>query len=67
MNDVKAKLKSVRTIYTRERKKTKTRKTGQGLDEVYVSKFPHFDKLHFLDDYVVAKSSISNLKVRFNY
>ena len=65
--DVKTKLKSIRTVYTRERKKTRKRKTGQGLDEVYVSKYPHFDRLRFLDDFVGAKSSISNLKVSLKF
>ena len=60
---MKAKLKSLRTVFTRERKKTKKRKTGQGVDEVYVSKFPHFERLQFLDDFVGAKNSISNIQV----
>ena len=63
MSDVKAKIKNIRTVYTREKKKTRTKKTGQGLDDVYVSKYPHFDSLHFLDDYMVAKHTVSNYKV----
>ena len=58
------KVKNIRTVYTRERKKTRKKKTGQGLNEVYISKYPHFDQLQFfLDDFVTAKSSISNIKV----
>ena len=62
VSDVKAKIKNIRTVYTREKTKTKKKKTGQGLDEVYVSKYPHFDQLRFLDDFVTAKSSITNIK-----
>lgn len=57
--EVKAKLKSIRTQYTRERKKTKKKKIGSALEDVYVSKFPHYERLQFLDDYVVAKVSLS--------
>ena len=40
------------------------RKTGEGADEVYVSKWPHYNSLKFLDDIdVLPKPSISNLEV----
>ena len=42
---VKAKLKSIQTIYNRERQKATKRKTGSGLNDIYVSKFPHYDRL----------------------
>ena len=64
---IKAKLKSIRTIYTRERQKTTKRKTGSGLNEVFVSKFRHYDRLQFLNDFVGAKRSISNIKVSNNF
>ena len=60
---VKAKLKSIRTIYTRERQKATQRKSGSGLDDVYTSKFPHYDRLQFLNDFVGAKRGIFNMKV----
>ena len=34
------------------------------LDHVYVSKWPHFVKLKFLDDFITAKQSVSNFKVK---
>ena len=57
---MKAKIKSIRAQYTREKQKSSKVKTGTGTDEVYVSKWPH---LEFLDDFIIAKKSISNLSV----
>ena len=59
--EVEKKLKSIRSQYNREKQKTKKRKTGQGLDEVYVSKWAHFGRLKFLDEYLSPRSSQSNL------
>ena len=58
---MKAKIKSVRAQYTREKQKSTKMKTGTGVDEAYVSKWPHLEQLKFLDDFIVAKKSISNL------
>ena len=60
-DEVNKKLKSVRTIYTRERMKVKD-KSGDGVDDVYVPKWIFFERLRFLDDFVTAKQSISNLQ-----
>ncbi|KAL5510402.1 hypothetical protein EMCRGX_G005940 [Ephydatia muelleri] len=49
--------------YTREKQKSSKVKTGTGTDEVYVSKWPHLEQLKFLDDFIIAKKSISNLLV----
>ena len=59
--EVKSKLKSLRAQYTRERQKVNKRRTGTGVDEVYNSKWPFYEQLKFLDDHVMAKSSISNM------
>ena len=56
-SEVKSKIKSVRSQYTRERQKAKKRKSGQGTDELYVSKWIHYERLKFLDEYVIPKSS----------
>ena len=61
--EVKAKIKSIRAQYTREKQKSSKVKTGTGTDEVYVSKWPHLEQLKFLDDFIIAKKSISNLSV----
>ena len=60
---MKAKIKSIRAQYTREKQKSSKVKTGTGTDEVYVSKWPHLEQLKFLDDFIIAKKSISNLSV----
>ena len=59
-------IKSIRTQYTRDKQKVGKRKSGDGLDDVYVSKWPHFVKLKFLDDFITAKPSASNFKVKCN-
>ena len=65
VEEVKKKLTNIRTQYTREKTKTRKRKTGQGAAEIYTSKWQHFQRLYFLDDYVTPKSSHSNLEVKF--
>ena len=56
---MKAKLKSIRTVYTRERQKVNTKKIGTRLDEVYISKFVHYNQLQFLNDFIaLANGSI---------
>ena len=60
---MKAKTKSIRAQYTREKQKSSKVKTGTGTDEVYVSKWPHLEQLKFLDDFIIAKKCISNLSV----
>ena len=62
-DEVQRKIKSIRTQYGRERQKVVKRKSGDGLNDVYISKWPHFDKLQFLADFVTAKRSVSNFKV----
>ena len=57
------KIKNIRTQYGREREKYKKRPTGTRTDEVYQSKWPHFEKLQFLDDFISTRSTTSNLKV----
>ena len=44
---IKDKLNSIRTIYTRVRRK---KTTGSGLIEVNGSKFSHYDRLQFLNE-----------------
>lgn len=53
--DVTKKLKNIRTQYVRERQKATKRKTGEGIDDVYVCKWPHYEYLKFLDDFVTPK------------
>ena len=56
----------MRTQYIREKGKIRRRKSGQGVEDVYEPKWIYFKSIEFLDDFVVAKPSQSNLKVH-NY
>ena len=48
--EIEKKLRNIRTQYTREKQKTKKTKSGDGADNIYESKWPHFKRLQFLDD-----------------
>jgi len=61
--EVKKKIANLRTTYSRERTKTRKRKSGDGVADVYEPKWIHFKSLQFLDDFVIAKRTISNLTV----
>ena len=60
------KIKGIRVQYTRERQKTRKCKTGDGAVDVYTSKWVHYKKLGFLDDFITSKQSTSNYKVNIN-
>ena len=63
MKEIEKKLRSIRAQYGRERQKTKKRKSGDGADDVYHSKWVHFERLKFLDEHLNPKNSQSNLQV----
>ena len=63
---VKAKIKSLKTTYSREKKKKKKRPTCTGTDHVPKSTWKYFEGLRFLDEFVLPKPSISNLVSRIN-
>ena len=54
---------SQRTQYAREKQKIAKIKTGTGVDDMYHSKY--FRQLQFLDGFITAKGTMSNLKVRY--
>lgn len=60
-DDVKAKIKSLRSTYGRERKKKKVKKTGTGMDDTSTKTWRFFESLRFLDDFTIPKSSQSNI------
>ena len=64
-DEVIKKLRNLRTQYTWEKQKVKIRKTGQGADEVYQSKWSHYAKLQFLDDFAMPRKGVSNMEVSF--
>ena len=41
----------------------KKRKTGDGLEDLYVTKWKHYKQLEFLENFVTPKASQSNLQV----
>ena len=66
--DVTKKIKSVRTQYSRELQKFKKRPTGTGTDDVYKSKWPHFEELQFLQDFITSRATVRDeveLSARF--
>ena len=68
VEEIQKKIKSLRTQYTRERQKVKKRKSGDGADAIYTSKWIHFQQLQFLDDFVAAKKTVSNYrKVQYTF
>ena len=50
------------TVYKRKKKDEK-RKTGTGVDDVCVTRWLHYKRLEFLQDYVTPKTMQSNLEV----
>ena len=61
-DEVKAKVKSLRATYSRENKKKKKKKTGTGTDKVDLSTWKFFESLQFLNDFIIPKTSLSNLQ-----
>ena len=59
VEEVIKKLKCIRSQYSREKQKARLRKMRYGSDDVYTSRWLHYDRLSFLDNYLVAKSSSS--------
>ena len=61
-NEVKTKINSLRTYYSKEVAKTKkSSKSGNGLNDAYESKWPYFNSLSFLRDTVVPRKLASNI------
>ena len=61
--EIKDKLRGLRTQYTREKQKIGKPRTGTGADEIVVSKWNLFPRLHFLEEHILPKTTISNLSV----
>ena len=61
--DVSKKIKNLRTQFMRERTKTRKSKSGEGAETVYITKWPHFQRLRFLEEFIIPKKSISNITV----
>ena len=58
--EVQKKVKGIRVQYTRERQKSRKCRSGEGAKDIYTSKWIHYSKLGFLDDFITPKQSVSN-------
>lgn len=60
---VTKKIKSLRSQYTREKQKERhIHETGEG---DFISKWMHYEKLNFLEGFIVPRQNASSLKVRY--
>lgn len=60
LNYVKSKINSLRTAYRREHAKIEnSKKSGCGIEDVYVTKFPYYEELKFLSDDIPRPSRSS--------
>lgn len=62
---VSKKIKSLRSQYTREKQKERRNRelpVGE-LENTFVSKWMHYEKLNFLEDFVVPRQHTAGLKV----
>ena len=62
ITSIKAKTNSLRTQFGREMAKEKSTKSGQSTDELYASKWIHYNKLNFLIPVFGASKSRNTLK-----
>lgn len=59
--EIQRKIHNIRNQFNSEFKKTRTTKSGQGTDELYVSKWPYYNLLLFLQGGSACKPAIGNL------
>ena len=57
VKEVEKKLRAIRVQYVCEKQKSRKRKTGDGLEDVYISKWIHFKQLEFLNDHITPKNN----------
>lgn len=60
---VTKKIKSLRSQYTREKQKERRNRDASGGHTSYVSKWMHYEKLNFLEEFVVPRLGSARLKV----
>ncbi len=61
VKEISTKINSLRTAFASEVRKQNIRKSGAGADDIYVSKWRHFNRLYFLRDTVRPGESECNL------
>ena len=64
VEEVMKKVKCIRSQYSREKHKDRVRsRRSGGREEVCNSKWLHYDRLSFLDEFLIAKRNIPNAMV----
>lgn len=67
VNEITRKLHNLRSQFMQEIKKTKSKKSGAGSDEVYISKWPYFSALKFIERSVDNSETTDNLVRKIIY
>ena len=59
VEEVMKKVKCIRSQYSREKHKDRVRRNRSGgIDDIYNSRWLHYDRLAFLDEYLIAKRNV---------
>ena len=62
IEEVKKKIKNLRTVFTRELRKVEaSKRSGAGVDDIYVPKFKFFKSMMFLQPHINGKDSKTNM------
>jgi len=61
VEEITRKIHNLRNQFNSEFKKTTKKKSGQGLDELYTSKWPYFKSLLFLQKGLICRSTTGNI------
>ncbi len=59
--EIQRKLHILRSQYQQELKKTRIKKSGQGIDENYKSSWKHFNSLKFMHPSMTSRQSVNNM------
>lgn len=59
--EVKAKINTLRTYFSKELAKSKDKRSGAGTDDIYESKWPYFKSMLFLTDIIKPRKTTSSL------
>jgi hypothetical protein len=65
--EITRKLHNLRSQFMQEVKKIKKKKSGEGLDEVYISNWPYYSALKFIQQSVNTTETTGSLVSTFNF
>lgn len=60
-DEISRKIHNLRNQFNNELKKVSKKKSGQGTDDLYTSKWPYYKYLLFLQSGLICRSSIGNI------